>query len=72
MLKFWWEAEIVGCHVLNVTQEGKLSTGNSLDITPKDEEIILSNDAAVKDMEVCIFSCMLMMSSVQETWLMSA
>ncbi|MCO5575189.1 hypothetical protein L7F22_028986 [Adiantum nelumboides] len=34
-------------------KEGKLSTGNSLDMTPQDEEIIKSNDATIKDMEVC-------------------
>ncbi|CAM6126710.1 unnamed protein product [Calypogeia fissa] len=32
-------------------KEGKVSTGNSLDITPKDEEMILANDASLKDME---------------------
>ncbi|EPS67221.1 hypothetical protein M569_07553, partial [Genlisea aurea] len=30
---------------------GKLSTGDSLDMTPQDEAAILSNDATVKDME---------------------
>lgn len=30
---------------------GKLSTGDSLDMSPQDEELILSNDATVKDME---------------------
>jgi 5'-methylthioadenosine nucleosidase len=33
-------------------KEGKLSTGNSLDMTPQDEEIIKANDATIKDMEV--------------------
>lgn len=33
-------------------QEGKLSTGNSLDMTLQDEEYIKANDATVKDMEV--------------------
>lgn len=33
-------------------QEGKVSTGNSLDMTPQDEEHIKANDASVKDMEV--------------------
>ncbi|MCO5598458.1 hypothetical protein L7F22_052553 [Adiantum nelumboides] len=33
-------------------KEGKLSTGNSLDMTPQDEEIIKSNDATIKDMEL--------------------
>lgn len=32
-------------------KEGKLSTGNSLDMTPQDEELIKANDASVKDME---------------------
>ncbi|KAI5064936.1 hypothetical protein GOP47_0019631 [Adiantum capillus-veneris] len=32
-------------------KEGKLSTGNSLDMTPQDEQIIKSNDATIKDME---------------------
>lgn len=32
-------------------KEGKLSTGNSLDMAPQDEEIIKANDASVKDME---------------------
>ena len=35
-----------------VLQEGKLSTGNSLDMTLQDEEFIKANDATVKDMEV--------------------
>jgi hypothetical protein len=35
-------------------QEGKLSTGNSLDMTPQDEEIIKANDATIKDMEVSL------------------
>ncbi|XP_004964320.2 5'-methylthioadenosine/S-adenosylhomocysteine nucleosidase 2 [Setaria italica] len=30
---------------------GKLSTGDSLDMSPQDEEMILKNDATVKDME---------------------
>jgi 5'-methylthioadenosine nucleosidase len=30
---------------------GKLSTGDSLDMSPQDEEAILSNDATIKDME---------------------
>ncbi|KAJ7537136.1 hypothetical protein O6H91_12G099100 [Diphasiastrum complanatum] len=30
---------------------GKLSTGNSLDMSPQDEEVIKSNDATIKDME---------------------
>ncbi|ONM03226.1 hypothetical protein Zm00014a_031618 [Zea mays] len=30
---------------------GKLSTGDSLDMSPQDEKVILSNDATVKDME---------------------
>jgi 5'-methylthioadenosine nucleosidase len=38
--------------VLVLCQEGKLSTGNSLDMTPQDEEIIKANDATIKDMEV--------------------
>jgi hypothetical protein len=29
-----------------------MSTGNSLDMTPEDEEIIKANDATIKDMEV--------------------
>jgi hypothetical protein len=29
-----------------------MSTGNSLDMTPQDEEIIKANDATIKDMEV--------------------
>lgn len=32
-------------------KEGKLSTGNSLDMTPQDEEMIKANNASVKDME---------------------
>lgn len=32
-------------------KEGKLSTGNSLDMTPRDEEMIKANDASLKDME---------------------
>ncbi|KAH9554764.1 hypothetical protein CY35_08G078900 [Sphagnum magellanicum] len=32
-------------------KEGKMSTGNSLDMTPQDEEIIKANDATIKDME---------------------
>ena len=35
-----------------VLQQGKLSTGNSLDMTLQDEEHIKANDATVKDMEV--------------------
>eukprot|EP00250_Pteridium_aquilinum_P029939 c40368_g1_i1 orf=173-967(+) len=32
-------------------KQGKLSTGNSLDMTSEDEEIIKANDATIKDME---------------------
>jgi hypothetical protein len=40
-------------------KEGKLSTGNSLDMTPQDEEIIKANDATIKDMEVSLnITCM--------------
>ncbi len=45
--------------VLVLCQEGKLSTGNSLDMTPQDEEIIKANDATIKDMEVSLnITCM--------------
>lgn len=37
-------------------QVGKLSTGDSLDMSPKDEASITANDATLKDMEV---SCLL-------------
>jgi len=37
-------------------QVGKLSTGDSLDMCSEDEEAILSNDATIKDMEVCTSS----------------
>ncbi|XP_021802418.1 5'-methylthioadenosine/S-adenosylhomocysteine nucleosidase 1-like, partial [Prunus avium] len=30
---------------------GKLSTGNSLDMSPQDEASIVANDATIKDME---------------------
>lgn len=33
-------------------QVGKLSTGDSLDMSPKDEASIIANDATLKDMEV--------------------
>lgn len=33
-------------------QAGKLSTGDSLDMSPQDEALITANDATVKDMEV--------------------
>lgn len=39
---------VVAC----VLQEGKLSTGNSLDMSSQDESYIKANDATVKDMEV--------------------
>ncbi|EFJ26268.1 hypothetical protein SELMODRAFT_98535, partial [Selaginella moellendorffii] len=32
-------------------KEGNLSTGNSLDMTQQDEQLIKSNDASIKDME---------------------
>ncbi|KAL6010357.1 hypothetical protein ACLOJK_000788 [Asimina triloba] len=34
-----------------LSQAGKLSTGDSLDMSPQDEAAILANDAAIKDME---------------------
>ncbi|KAL8188643.1 hypothetical protein R6Q57_029663 [Mikania cordata] len=45
-----------GCSTPNLVKEldfkvGKLSTGDSLDITPQDEASILANDAVIKDME---------------------
>jgi len=33
-------------------QAGKLSTGDSLDMSPQEEASIVANDATVKDMEV--------------------
>ncbi|KAH7657125.1 Methylthioadenosine nucleosidase protein [Dioscorea alata] len=44
------------CFTPNLIKElnlkvGKLSTGDSLDMTPQDEAAILANDATVKDME---------------------
>ena len=33
-------------------QVGKLSTGDSLDMSPQEEASIVANDASVKDMEV--------------------
>lgn len=33
-------------------QVGKLSTGDSLDMSPQDEASITANEAAIKDMEV--------------------
>ena len=41
--------------VLPLFQVGKLSTGDSLDMSPHDETAILSNEATVKDMEVHAF-----------------
>lgn len=38
--------------VVLLVQVGKLSTGNSLDMSPHDEASIVANDATVKDMEV--------------------
>lgn len=35
-------------------QVGKLSTGNSLDMSPQDEASIIANDATIKDMEVTL------------------
>lgn len=35
-------------------QVGKLSTGNSLDMSPQDEASIIANDATIKDMEVIL------------------
>jgi hypothetical protein len=43
-------------YVLPIFQVGKLSTGDSLDMSPHDESAILSNDATVKDMEVYTFT----------------
>ncbi|KAI3804003.1 hypothetical protein L1987_32170 [Smallanthus sonchifolius] len=45
-----------GCSTPNLVKEldfkvGKLSTGDSLDMTPQDEASILANDAVIKDME---------------------
>nr|XP_043626728.1 5'-methylthioadenosine/S-adenosylhomocysteine nucleosidase-like [Erigeron canadensis] len=45
-----------GCSTPNLVKElefkvGKLSTGDSLDMTPHDEASILANDAVIKDME---------------------
>lgn len=40
---------------------GKLSTGDSLDMSPHDEAAILANDATIKDMEVSfcsVFICL--------------
>jgi hypothetical protein len=39
--------------MVKILQVGKLSTGNSMDMAPIDEELIKANDASVKDMEVC-------------------
>lgn len=38
--------------VVRLVQVGKLSTGNSLDMSPHDEASIVANNATVKDMEV--------------------
>lgn len=45
-----------GCSTPNLVKDldfkvGKLSTGDSLDMTPQDEASILANDAVIKDME---------------------
>ena len=40
--------------VLVIFQVGKLSTGDSLDMSPQDEASISANDATIKDMEVVI------------------
>lgn len=37
---------------LSSLQVGKLSTGDSLDMSPMDEASIVANDATIKDMEV--------------------
>lgn len=47
--------------VLTLLQVGKLSTGDSLDMSPHDEAAILANDATIKDMEVSfcsVFICL--------------
>ena len=40
---------VTHAHMLQV---GKLSTGDSLDMSPQDEASITANDATIKDMEV--------------------
>lgn len=42
--------------VCTTLQTGKLSTGDSLDMSPHDEAAITSNDATIKDMEVGFIS----------------
>lgn len=41
---------------LSSLQVGKLSTGDSLDMSPMDEASIVANDATIKDMEVMSLS----------------
>lgn len=46
-----WPSKFVTYNML-MFQSGKLSTGDSLDMSPQDEASIVANDATVKDMEV--------------------
>lgn len=41
--------------ILCVFQVGKLSTGDSLDMSQQDEATIFANDATIKDMEVFFY-----------------
>lgn len=45
------QLEVLICNLFMV-QIGKLSTGDSLDMSTQDEATIIANDASVKDMEV--------------------
>lgn len=46
-------------------QVGKLSTGDSLDMSPQDEATIIANDATVKDMEVTSKMCYMLLCLVR-------
>lgn len=52
-LNYFIQAKLNLQPYLHVFQVAKLSTGDSLDMTPQDESSITANDATVKDMEVC-------------------
>ena len=53
VLLFRWIVQNLNINqYLSIFQVGKLSTGDSLDMTQQDESSIIANDATVKDMEV--------------------
>lgn len=66
-----WHQFLSEFHLSHIVQVGKLSTGDSLDMSPQDEASIIANDATIKDMEVTFQLCLSFVGLLKLPWIVA-